>query len=97
MNQIQNWMTVPEGAQDMKLNQVPAWASIGTNPGAGGTMDVLARISDNGAQFSLIGGPSNEPKVAYTQGSFYEIMFVAAGADGVAEWNWSQSQYNTPK
>lgn len=95
-NTIKNWAAVAAGEQDVKINEVPAFASISINPGVGGTMDVLARVSDNGPQYSLVGGPASKAMLIYTQGSFYEIQFVAVTAAGVAEWNWPKSQYNTP-
>lgn len=80
-------VVVPAGTT-YTLGYVPDNATIGVNPGTGGTMNVQSRVSDNGPLRDWPSSTVAVMTVDTTTGKSSKVMFIATGADGLAEWNW---------
>ncbi len=78
---------VPAGST-FRLYDVPANASIAVHPGGAGTMNVRTMIDQNGVFMEWPAGAVSASTQDLILGPLAVVEFVAAGADGKAEWRY---------
>lgn len=82
-----NSTTVQPGTP-FSLPNVPAGASIGVSPTAGGTMAVQYRISLNGPLRNWTPGNVTADAAETTPGPRAHMIFTATTQPCLVEWNW---------
>ncbi len=85
-------VAVPAGTTQ-SIGNVPAGAALGLNPGATGSMTVQYRITPNGPLRTWAPGSVTVATDEVVPALWCAVYFEATGADGFAEWSWTDKKY----